>query len=166
MAKNPRVDRDALHRGAQEAVLAGLVRGDDVEDIVAAVAPNHVAGRFSPDVALLDLAVTALELATPPGSAPLEYDGLRERFLPEIQFRGRVEHRNSQYALYAAACRRGGLEPDLLRDAGWWQEPLWIYAAYAVVIYARAAGERLGLPPAEIARRVGGRHRLDVPAAG
>jgi hypothetical protein len=27
---------------------------------------------------------------------PLEYYGLRERYLPEIKFCGRVEHRNSQ----------------------------------------------------------------------
>jgi hypothetical protein len=39
--------------------------------------------------------------------------------LPEVTFRGRVEHRNSQYALYAAACMRGGLQPDPLSDAGW-----------------------------------------------
>jgi len=67
---------------------------------VAAVAPDHVPGQ------------------------PLEYDGLREHYLPEVEFRSRVEHRNSQYALYAAACMRGGLRPDLLSDAGWWQKPL------------------------------------------
>src|SRR4051794_2547644 len=50
-----------------------------------------------------------------------------------------MEHRNSQYALYAAACVRGGLQPDLLSDAGWWQTPLWQDAVYAVVIYSRAA---------------------------
>jgi hypothetical protein len=29
---------------------------------------------------------------------------------------------------------RGGLQRDLLIDAGWWQTPLWQYAVYAVVI--------------------------------
>lgn len=52
-----------------------------------------------------------------------------------------MEHRNSQYALYAAACRRGGLKPDLDRDAGWWGAPLWIYTTYALIIYARAAAD-------------------------
>lgn len=66
VVKEPRGESNLLHRRAQLAVLTGPVRGDDVEDIVAAVAPSYVAGRFSPDVALLDLAVTALELATPP----------------------------------------------------------------------------------------------------
>ena len=37
-----------------------------------------------------------------PGSEPLQYEGPRERYLPEVEFRGRVEHRNSQYTLYAA----------------------------------------------------------------
>ena len=37
-------------------------------------------------------------------------------------------------ALYAAASMRGGLEPDLLNDAGWWNTRLWIYAVYGLVI--------------------------------
>ena len=72
---------------------------------------------------MLELAVTALDLASVSRSAPLEYEGLRERYLPEVEFRGRVEHRNSQYALHTAACIRGGLQPDLLNDAGWWRTP-------------------------------------------
>ncbi len=82
-------------------------------------APSHVPGWFTPDLARLELAVTALDLACPAGVEPLEYEGLRERFLPEVTFCGRVEHRNSQYAVYAVACMRGGLQPDLLSEAGW-----------------------------------------------
>jgi hypothetical protein len=111
VTKRERIDPDVLHRGAQVAVISGLARGDDVYDLMAAAAPNHVPGQFSPDVALLELAVKALDLACPPGAEPLEYEGLREQYLPEVRFRGRVEHRNSQYALYAAACMRGGLKP-------------------------------------------------------
>ena len=75
-----------------------------------------------------------------------------------------IEYRNSQYAVYAAACMRGGLQPDLLSDAGWWQTPLWQYAVYAVVIYSRAAAERLAFPVAEIARRIAARHGLEFIA--
>jgi hypothetical protein len=82
----------------------------------------------------------------------------------EVTFRGRVEHRNSQYALYAAACMRGCLRPDLLSDMGWWQTPLWQNAVYAVVIYSRAAAERLTVPVKEIARRVAARHGLELQA--
>jgi hypothetical protein len=94
-------------------VLSGLAAGDDVYDLMAAAAPSHVPGWFTPDVALLESAVTALDLAYPAGAEPLEYEGLREHYLPEVTIRGRVEHRNSQYAVYA------------------------------VVIYSRAAAERL-----------------------
>ncbi len=161
-----RLDLDVLHRRAQVELLAHLARGEDAHDLLAALAPHVLPGRFTPDLALLELAVTALDLACPAGAEPLQYEGLREHHLPEVEFRGRVEHRNSQYALYAAACMRGGLQPDLGRDAGWWQTPLWQYAVYAVVIYSRAVAERLTLPPEEIARQIAARRHLDLPDAG
>jgi hypothetical protein len=164
VTKRGRVDQDVLHRRAQAAVLSGLAACDDVHDLMAAAASSHVPGWFTPDVALLELAVTALDPACPAGTEPLEFEGLPERYLPEVTFRGRVEHRNSQYALYAAACMRGGLQPDLLSDAGWWQTPLWQYAVYAVVIHSRVAAERLAVPVAEIARRIAARHGLEVIA--
>ncbi len=145
-------------------MLSGLARCDVVYDLVAAAAPSHMPGWFTPDVVLLELAVTALDLACLAGVEPLEYEGLRERFLPEVTFRGRVEHRNSQYALYAAACMRGGLQPDLLSDAGWWQTPLWQYAVFAVVIYRPAAAERLAVSVKEVARRVAGRQGPELTA--
>ena len=121
-------------------------------------------GWFTPDVALLELAVSALNVACPAGAKPLEYEGLRERYLHEVTLRGHVEHRNSQYALYAAACMRGGLQPELLSDAGWWQTPLWQYAVFAVVIYSRAAAERLAVPVGEVTRRIAARHSLKLIA--
>jgi hypothetical protein len=102
VAKRERIDADLLHRRAQVAVLSGLARGDDVADLVAAAAPSHVPGWFTPDVALLELAVTAPDFACPAGAEPLEYEGLRGHYLPEVTFRGRVEHRNSQYAILLA----------------------------------------------------------------
>ena len=142
MAKQQRVPHDELHRQAQLAALAGMLRGEDLDDLTAHVALSEVSRWFTPDVAILELAVTALELATPAGTDRLVYEGLRERYLPEVQFRGRNEHRSSQYALYAAAAMRGGVEPDLLNDAGWWQTRLWTYAVVALLIYSRAAAER------------------------
>jgi hypothetical protein len=140
--------------------------GEEVHNVIEAVAPNHVRGNFALDLALLELAVTALDLACPPGAEPLKYEGLRERYLPEVRFRGHVERRNSQYVLYAAACMKGGRQPDLLSDAGWWQTPLWQYAVFAVVIYSRTAAERLSVQLEEIARRVAARQHLDFPTAG
>ncbi|SDX70512.1 hypothetical protein SAMN05661080_00869 [Modestobacter sp. DSM 44400] len=145
-------------------MLSGYRRGDDVQDLVGALAPHHVGGSFTPDVAMLDLAVTALDLACPVGGKPLAYEGLQGRHLPEATFGGRVEHRNSQYALYAAACMRGGLRPDLLHDAGWWQSPLWTYALFVAVIYARAAAERLDVRATQIAQRIAAPHGITLSA--
>lgn len=153
-----------LHRQAQTAALTGLLRQDDLAEIVGAVAPNDVPGWFTPDVAILDLAVTALELAASASPVPLEYEGLREKYLPEREFRGRVEHRNSQYALYATACIRGGLQPDLANDAGWWHTRLWNYALYGLVIYSRAASERGESSVADIAQTIADRHQLSLSA--
>jgi hypothetical protein len=75
----------------------------------------------------------------------------------------RVERRNSQYALYVAACMRGGLQPDLLSNAGWWQTPLWQYSVFAVVIYSRAAPERLAVSIEEVARRIAARTASSSP---
>ena len=102
-----------------------MARGDDAFDILAAVAPADGAHRFAPDVALLELAVTALDHACPPGAEPLEDDG-PARALPargDVPRPGRASQ--SQYALHAAACMRGGLQPDLLSETCWWETPLW-----------------------------------------
>jgi hypothetical protein len=44
--------------------------------------------------------------------------GLRERFLPELAFRGR-QHTKLQCAVLAAAALHGGTEPDLLDELAW-----------------------------------------------
>jgi hypothetical protein len=124
MPKRPPLDLDAVARDAHQSTLAALARAEHADEVVAAARPIEPRADFAAGVAILELAVTALDLAVPTGSSPLEYYGLRERYLPEIEFRGRVEHRNSQWAIYAAACLRGGLEPDIGRDTGWWQSPM------------------------------------------
>ena len=72
VTRSERIDPDVLHPSSQVAVLSGLAAGDDAYDLVAAAAHSHVPGWFSPDVALLELAVTALDLACPAGAEPLE----------------------------------------------------------------------------------------------
>ena len=106
MAEQADEGPDALHRQAQQAVLSGLRGGDDIHNLINAVAPHHVVGHFAPDAAMLEVAVSALELACPAGTETLVYEGLQERCLPEVTFTGRVGHRNIQYALYGAACMR------------------------------------------------------------
>ena len=53
--------------------------------------------------------------------------------------------------------------PRELGGAGWWQTPLWRYAAFAVVTYSRAAAEQLTVP-VEVARRLAARHGLEFVA--
>jgi hypothetical protein len=61
---------------------------------------------------------------------------------------------------------RGGLQPDLLSDTGWWQSPLWRYALYSVVIFARGAAERLDVPTRDIAQRIAVHHDIDLQRNG
>jgi hypothetical protein len=155
MAKHPGEDPDVLHRKAQVAILSGLATGDDdVFELMNAVAPYDVRHHFTPDVALLDIAVAALGLACPPGSKPLEDEGLTDRYLSDQMLSGRTLRHRTQYAIHAAACMRGGLFPDLLREAGGWEPGLWMYAVSAVVLYSRAAADRLELTVPQIAAKI------------
>ena len=62
--------------------------------IVAAASSSDVPHHFTADVAMLDLAVTALGLAQPPGAPRIPYAGLREHYVPEWQFHGKAAHRD------------------------------------------------------------------------
>jgi hypothetical protein len=167
MAKRRGEDPDVLHRKAQAAILSGLAGGnDDVFELMVSVLPYDVRGHFTPDVALLEVAAAALGLACPPGSERLEYEGLTDRHLSDLMLDGRTVRRRTQYAVYAAACMRGGLHPDLLGEAGGWEPRLWTYAVSAVVLYVRAAADRTGRTVPEIALRIAGELELQVSAAG
>jgi hypothetical protein len=138
MAERRREDPAVLNRKTQLDILSRLAAGeDDVLKLVDALHPYDVRHHFTPDVALLEVAATALGLACPPGSDPLEYEGLIDRYLPDQMLTGRTLRQRSQYAIDAAACMRGGLLPDLLREAGGWEPRLWTYAVWAVVLYTR-----------------------------
>jgi hypothetical protein len=82
--KRARIDPDVVHGRAQAAALTSLARGDDVHGLMAAVACPDIPGQLGADVAMLDLAITALDLGCPPGVEPLEYESLRERCLAEV----------------------------------------------------------------------------------
>ncbi|MDQ4133247.1 MAG: hypothetical protein M3179_08600 [Actinomycetota bacterium] len=108
--------------GAQDGLnairiaLQGIVSHADPLDVAPALAALHPKNDTFPGEVLLALAADALEEAGASRDNPVAYDGIRERFLPEIEFRGRVEHHKSHYALQAAAMIHGGVEPDLLGE--------------------------------------------------
>ena len=129
-----------------------LPREKSVDPLFQALAAIARTGDLDFGLTLIRLAADALGTGGFSATEPLEYEGLRETYLPEIDFYGKVAHRNSQYALIAAAALRGGVLPDIYADSGWWRAELWQYAFYAVVAYVRTAAERRGESVEDVAR--------------
>ena len=129
---------------AQDVVLEGLAHGESLDRLTQALAAIAHTGDLDLGLTLIRLAADALGVGGFNAEEPLEYENLRETYLPEITFSGKVAHRNSQYTLNAAAALRGGVLPDIYADAGWWRAELWQYALYAVVVYVRAAAAKRG----------------------
>ncbi|HEY6795273.1 MAG TPA: hypothetical protein VI248_11400, partial [Kineosporiaceae bacterium] len=100
-------------------------------------------------------AADALGWARIDRARPVDLEGMRERFLPEVDLRGR-DRRKLQFAVLAAAAQHGGAEVDLLEEVAWWQtDDFWRHAAYAAVAYIRAVADRAGVPAAEVCRGLG-----------
>ncbi len=147
--------------------LRGIVRHADPLDVAPALAALHPKNDTFPGEVLLALAADALEEAGASRDNPVAYEGIRERFLPEIEFRGRVEHHKSHYALQAAAMIHGGVEPDLLGEVTWWnRDDLWLWSLYALVIYLRVAADRTGTSLGVVCQSVATRHGVDVIPGG
>lgn len=104
---------------ALRRVLSGLVDGADVFELAASVADLHPKTNTFPGEVFMGLAADALETAGATRDHPIPYEGLRETYLPECEFRGR-NGRKIRYAVLTSASVRGGLEPDLLDEVIWW----------------------------------------------
>ncbi|MCL1601056.1 MAG: hypothetical protein M3112_05925 [Actinomycetia bacterium] len=146
-------DRDeALRR-----VLSGLAAGDDVFEIAVSVADLHPKHNTFPGEVFMELAADALEIADATRTEPIPYEGLRETYLPECEFRGK-DNRRIQYAILTSASVRGGLEPDLLDEVVWWYaDDYWRYALYAAVALIRAGADRQGVTVAHMVERLADR---------
>ena len=146
-------DRDeALRR-----LLSGLVAGDDVFELAASVADLHPKYNTFPGEVFMDLAADALEIADATRNDSIPYEGLRETYLPECEFRGK-NNRKIQYAILASASVRGGLEPDLLDEVAWWRaDDYWRYALYAAVALIRAGADRQSVTIAQIVEQLADR---------
>ena len=131
---------------ARRALLDGLARDADIFEVLSELAPRHPRNDTFPGEVFLHLAADALEWCGASRAEPLPLEGLRERFLPECDFRGR-QNAKLQYAVLAAAAVHGGTEPDLLQEVAYWQtDDFWQYATYAAVAYIRAVASRAGVP--------------------
>jgi hypothetical protein len=131
---------------ARQILLDGLARDSDIFDLADELAPLHPRYNTFPGEVFLDVAADALHWCGASRAEPLDLERMRERFLPECSFRGR-QNQKLQFAILATAALRGGAEPDVLGEVGWWQtDDFWQYALYAAVAYIRAAADRAGVP--------------------
>lgn len=138
---------DAAHAQAQRALLDGLRRGDDLDDLERAVRRSKTTA-FTPDVAVLQVGVAAMDLAGVDRSTPIAKADLITLHLKEINFRNqRALQERTTYALNIIAAMRGGLEPDILDDMYWWHaEDIVKYAVIASTAYVRACAHRRKQP--------------------
>jgi len=156
MAQRPPTEDDRLE--AIRRLLSGLAGGADVHELTASIADLHPKNNTFPGEVFMGLAADALEVAGATREKPIAYEGLRETYLPECEFRGR-ENRKVQYAILTSAAVRGGLEPDLLDEVVWWQnDDYWRYALYATVAIIRASAERQSVSVVRLVEQLIERH--------
>ena len=141
MAGKAPTDRDRAE--AVSRLLSGLVRGDDLFELAAAIEHLHPRHSTFPGEVYLRVCGEALDLAGVAGDNPIAYEGLLDEQLAEHSFRGRA-NRKIQFAVLAGAAARGGIEPDLLDEVVQWQSDRWWYALAAAVAVIRACAERAG----------------------
>jgi hypothetical protein len=140
---------------AIEIALSGLARGDDLADLAERLEPLHPLNNTFPGEVLLDLAADAIDVAGATRQSPIEFEGIRDRFLPEAVAHTKAQHHKSKYALRAAAMLRGGVDPGLLDEVQWWRsDDLWYWSLEALVAYVRAAADRIGEPLDAVCHRI------------
>jgi hypothetical protein len=153
-----RPDRDEAVR----LTLAGLIGDEDFAQIKSKLADLQPQYDIFPAEELLELAAEAIAESGATTADPIDYEGIRERYLPEHPFSGKVQHYKSHYALSAAAMIRAGVQPDLSGEVEWWRNnDLWSYSFYALVIYLRIAAERTGRSSGDVARALAASRGVD-----
>ena len=152
---------DDERREAIETALNGLAGGEHLEDVAARLALLHPRNDTFPGEVLLDLAADAIAASGANRQAPLEFEGIRERYLPEGIAHTKAQHHKSKYALRAAAMLHGGVDPGLLDEVQWWRtDDLWYWSLEALATYVRAAADRIGQSVESICRRIATEHDI------
>ena len=151
---------------AIRVALTGLASGVPSEEILSKLGALHIRHNTFPAEELLELASDAIEESGVTPADPIDCEGVRERFLADYPFSGKTQHHKSKYAISAAAMIHGGVYPDLLDDAAWWEaDDLWVYSFLAFLLYVRVAAERSGRPVEEVARSIADRRGVTVRTA-
>jgi hypothetical protein len=147
--------------------LAGLAVGDDLGEISRRLEPLHPKNNTFPGELLLELAADAIEESGASRQQPIEFEKIRERYLPECTVHTKAQHHKSEYAIRAAAMLRAGVDPGLLAEVIWWRtDDLWFWALDALVVYLRVAAERANVAVAAVCERVAARHGVDLSTTG
>jgi hypothetical protein len=163
MAQKVPTDEDRLE--AIRIALTGIARGGDLGDVRWQLDSLHPQHNTFPGEVLLELAADAIELAGASRDNPIEFEGIRERYLPECGAHTRAQHQHSKYALRAAAMIRAGVDPGLLDEVVWWaSDHFWFWALDALIVYARVAAERMGVPVSHVCEQLAERHGVDLSA--
>lgn len=140
-------DAEELRAAAQAAVLAGLPAGRSLKQVELDVSRSHVRGSYSPDVAMLEIVVAALDVGQVDRERPLSTVGWREKYLPELRLHNRPQEvERLVYAFQTACTFRTGLQPSILDDTyGWGAGALWPHATRAAVMTVRAMADEKDL---------------------
>ena len=112
---------------------------------------------------LLNLAADAIGVSGATRQSPLEFEGIRERYLRDGTAHSNADHHKSKFALRAAAMLHGGVDPGLLDEILWWQtDDVWYWSLEALVAYVRAAADRTGHSAESICRRLAEDHGVTL----
>lgn len=151
MARRQPADCDEVARVA----LAGISDGLSVPDVLASIIEPVGDDSIGAGECLLELAAVAMSLTGASTEDRLPYAGIRERYLPEVEFRGRYQHHKSHFALRAAVLLAAGVDPAVEDEIRFWSQlDLHVWALYALIVYVRAAAHRTGRSVAEICAEV------------
>jgi hypothetical protein len=104
---------------------------------------------------LLDLAADAIGVAGASRHTPIQFEGIRDRYLPDSMAHTKAEHHKSKFALRAAAMLHGGVDPGLLDEVQWRQtDDLWYWSLEALGAYVHAAADRTEQPVVSICHQL------------
>ena len=140
--------------------------GEHSEPIMAQLAAMHPRNNTFPAEVLLELAAEAIAESGASPAEPIQYEGMRDRYLPEYHFSWKVTAAQEPLRPDGRRHDQGRRIPDLLDEAyGWGVEDMWEYAFYALVLYGRAAGERTGRTAEAVAMAIADRRGIDPGAS-